>query len=165
MSKNQPSKGRCVMTITAREKELSAVSISVSAGCKPCTSFHVKAARKVGASDDEISQSVDIALSVRARATDIMRNHALSRLGVTESVANPDIPNDETSRDGELISIGAAFGVNCVSTLEDHLAAAANVGISQEEIEEIIRLAMMIKRRAASHVERLCPVEAEERAE
>lgn len=153
------------MTITAREKELSAVGISVAAGCKPCTSFHVKAARKAGASDDEIGQSVDVALSVRALATDVMRNHALSRLRSTKSVVNPDIPKGEISRDTELVSIGAAFGVNCVSTLEDHVAAAATVGISQEEIVEIVRLAMMVKRRAASHVERLCPVEEEEHAE
>ncbi len=153
------------MTITAREKELSAVGISVASGCKPCTSFHVKAARKAGASDDEIGQSVDIALSVRALATDVMRNHALSRLRSAEPVDKPDIPKEESNRDTELVSIGAAFGVNCVSTLEDHLAAAATVGISQEEIEQIVRLAMMIKRRAASHVERLCPVEEEAHAE
>lgn len=153
------------MTITAREKELSAVGISVASGCKPCTNFHVKAARKAGASDDEISQSVDIALSVRALATDNMRNHAFSRLGGARSAAEPDIPGDAVSRERELVSVGAAFGVNCVSTLENHLAAAATAGISQEEIGEIVRLAMMIKNRAASHVERLCPVEAEAHAE
>ena len=102
---------------------------------------------------------------MRALATDVMRNHALSRLRSAEPVDKPDIPKEESNRDTELVSIGAAFGVNCVSTLEDHLAAAATVGISQEEIEQIVRLAMMIKRRAASHVERLCPVEEEAHAE
>lgn len=153
------------MVITAREKEISAVGISVAAGCKPCTNFHVKAARKAGASDDEISESVNIALSVRKLATDIMGIHAFSRLGETKSVANPEIPEHSFSRERVLVGVGAAFGVNCVSTLENHLAEAATAKISQDEIEEIVRLAMMIKKRAASHVERLCPVDAEEHVE
>jgi len=153
------------VTITVREKELSAVGISVAAGCKACTNYHVKAARKAGASDEEIAQSVDVALSVRALATEVMRNHASSRLGETEPVATPDFSEGERSRVKELVSVGAAFGVNCVSTLENHLAAAATVGITQEEIAEIVRLAMMIKERAASHVERLCDVEKEVHAD
>lgn len=153
------------MAITVREKELSAVGISVAAGCKPCTNYHVKAARKAGASPEEIAQSVNVALSVRALATEIMRNHALSRLEETEPVAVPDFPGGATSRLIELVRVGAAFGVNCVSILEKQLGAAATVGISQQEIAEIIRFAMMIKERAASHVERLCAVEKHERAE
>lgn len=151
--------------MTVREKELSAVGISVAAGCKPCTNYHVKAARKAGASPEEIAQSVNVALSVRALATEIMRNHALSRLEETQPVAIPDLPGGATSRLIELVSVGAAFGVNCVSSLERQLGAAATVGISQQEIVEIIRLAMMIKERAASHVERLCAIENQERAE
>ena len=38
------------MAITVKEKELVAVGISVASGCKPCTNFHVKSAREVGAS-------------------------------------------------------------------------------------------------------------------
>jgi AhpD family alkylhydroperoxidase len=153
------------VTITVKEKELSAVGISVAAGCKPCTNYHVKAARKADATDEEIAQSVDVAVSVRAIATDIMRNHALSRLEGTESIVKPDFSEGERSRVRELVSVGAAFGVSCVSSFENHVAAAATIGISQEEIAEIVRLAMMIKERAASHVARLCPLEEEEHAE
>ena len=39
------------MTMTAREREIAAVGISVAAGCKPCTDHHVGEAGKVGASD------------------------------------------------------------------------------------------------------------------
>ena len=44
------------MAITPKEKELAAVGMSIATGCKPCTDFHVKAARKSGASDAEISK-------------------------------------------------------------------------------------------------------------
>ncbi len=55
----------------------------------------------------------------------------------------------------ELVSVGAAFGVNCTSNLKEHLVAAETVGISQEEVAEIAKLAAFIKERAASHVGRL----------
>ena len=52
------------MAITAKEKELVAVGISVATGCKPCTDYHFKAVRKVRASDEEIRHAVADALSV-----------------------------------------------------------------------------------------------------
>ena len=58
--------------------------------------------------------------------------------------------------------MGAAFGVNCTSSLKEHLAAAETVGISQEEVAEIVKLAAFIKERAASHVERLVRTPEEE---
>lgn len=51
-----------------------------------------------------------------------------------------------------------SFGVNCVSSLEQHLAAARTVGISQQDITTIVKLAAFIRGKAASHVERLAGV-------
>jgi alkylhydroperoxidase/carboxymuconolactone decarboxylase family protein YurZ len=48
--------------------------------------------------------------------------------------------------------------VNCVTTLERHLAAAKAVGISQEEIATIVQLATFIRGKAASHVEHMVGV-------
>ena len=53
------------MAITDAERELTAVGISVAAGCKPCTSYHVKAARKAQVSDDAIHQAVMQGLYIR----------------------------------------------------------------------------------------------------
>jgi len=50
----------------------------------------------------------------------------------------------------------------CVSNLEEHLAAAENAGITQEEIGKIVKIAAFIKGRAASHVERLAGISEEE---
>ena len=131
------------MAITVKERELAAVGISVASGCKPCTNYHVKAVREAGASDEEIKRAVTDSLSVRKSATYFMKTHALARLGQEGSHSDADGP-DSTNRVRELISVGAAFGVNCTSNLEAHLAVA-----------ETAKLAAFIKERAASHVERL----------
>ena len=69
------------MAITPKEKELAAVGMSVATGCKPCTDFHVKAARKSGASDAEIKQAMSDAVAVRRRATEVMEAYGLAHLG------------------------------------------------------------------------------------
>ncbi len=69
------------MALRLKEKELAAVGISVVTGCKPCTDYHVKAAREARASDEEIKQAVADALAVRRSATEIMEGYALAKLG------------------------------------------------------------------------------------
>ena len=142
------------MAITPKEKELAAVGISVAAGCKPCTDHHVGVARKARASDQEIKEAVVGALAVRTRATEIMAGYALPKLGDPEHQGDGG-SSPETSRQTELVAVGAAFAVNCVASLEAHLAAAGAVGVTQDEITQIVKLAAFIKERAASHVERL----------
>lgn len=151
------------MTITTKEKELTAVGISVATGCKPCTDYHVNAVRKAGAADHEIEQAVADAVAVRRAATTIMSHHARAHLGEAwpETASKPTAP---TSRIRVLVSIGAAFGVNCVSSLKEHLAEAEAVGISEDEVARIVKLAMYIRKRAVSHVERLVGMAEEEAA-
>lgn len=149
------------MALRLKEKELAAVGISVVAGCKPCTDYHVKAAREARASDEEIKQAVADALAVRRGATEIMEGYALAKLGA-EAHGSDSGRAGETNRVKELVSVGAAFGANCGSNLEKHLAAAENAGITQEEIAKIVKLAAFIKGRAASHVERLAGMSEEE---
>ena len=69
------------MAVNPKDKELAAVGISVAAGCKPCTIYHVKEARQAGASDEEMKRVAAAALDVREGATEIMRFHVLARLG------------------------------------------------------------------------------------
>jgi AhpD family alkylhydroperoxidase len=128
--------------------------MSVATGCKPCTDFHVKAARKSGASDAEIKQAMSDAFAVRRGATEIMEAYALAHLGERRPGADPD-RGGTTTRVKELVCIGAAFGVNCVSTLKTHIEAAESVGISHDEITTIAKLSAFIKGKAASHVEHL----------
>lgn len=145
------------MSISDKEKEVAAVGISVAAGCKPCTDFHLKAARKAGADESEIKQAVSDALSVRASATAIMGDYAMAQ-GAGAAPVDSAQTDHEMSRMKQLVCVGAAFAVNCVSTLEKHLALAKSSGISTDEIVELAKLAAFIKQMAASHVERLCGI-------
>jgi AhpD family alkylhydroperoxidase len=142
------------MALTLTEKELVAVGTSVAAGCKPCTDYHLQEVRKTEASDAEIRQAIAQAAGVRRNATEIMEGHGLEHLGASGEVGGPS-PAQQTSRIQELVSIGAAFAVNCTSGLERHLEAGQQVGIAEEEIQEVVGLATFIKRMAASHVNKL----------
>lgn len=139
------------MPISKKEKELAAVGISIAAGCKPCTDYHMKAVREAGASDQEIRQAVQDAVAVRSVATQIMSGYGLARLGNGENDNAVDRPRD---RQAELVGLGAAFAVNCVSSLEEYIKAAATVGVTKDEILEIAKLAKFIKGKGASHVDR-----------
>jgi AhpD family alkylhydroperoxidase len=142
------------MAITQKEKELAAVGISVATGCKPCTDFHVKKVREVGASDSEINQAMADAFFVRRSATEMMEAYGLARIGNNNPPSEPEA-SGKTDRVKELVCIGAAFGVNCVSSLKTHLQAAERVGISHEDIGTIVKLSAFIKGKASSHVEHL----------
>jgi AhpD family alkylhydroperoxidase len=142
------------MAITSKEKELAAVGISIAAGCKPCTDFHLKKAREVGGSDSEIKQAISDALSVRRSSADIMESYGFAHLGGPKPVEAPKQARG-SDRVRELVFIGAAYAVNCVSSMKAHLEAAESVGIAHEDITTIVKLSAFIKGKAASHVERL----------
>ena len=139
------------MAITRKEKELAAVAISIAAGCKPCTDYHMKSVREAGGSDNEIRQAVEDAVAVRNAATSIMSSYGRSHLGDTGLEDAAAIPRD---RAAELVGLGAAFAVNCVSSLENYMRHADSAGVTGAEILEIAKLAKLIKERGASHVER-----------
>lgn len=144
------------MPLALKEKELAAVGISVAAGCKPCTDYHVKAVRAAGAADGEIRQAIADAICVRESALKVMKAHGLQLLG--ESGGDTGCGCAESNRTKELVSIGAAYAVNCTSNLQQHLAAAKNLGIDDEELSEVLSLAGFIKEKAASHVEKIGPL-------
>ena len=155
------------MTLSAKEKELVAVGVSVAAGCKPCTNYHVKEVRKTGADDKEILQAVEDALEVRRAAVDVMENHALHQLGQLGAGGTEEESEkvEAPERIRQLVRIGAAFAVNCPSSLNRHLTAGAACAISQEEAKAVAKLTTFIRGKAISHVEKLIPVEEQTETE
>ena len=151
------------MPIADVEKELIAVGISVAAGCKPCVDYHLKAVRRAGASDDEIEHAIADAVAVREDATRIIEDYTLRQLDGA-GVSNDPRPDEEADRMQVAVSIGAAFAVNCTSSLQRYLTIAESLGISQQDIEEIAKLAAFIKGKAASHGERLVGMAEEDAA-
>ncbi len=141
------------MSLNLKEKELVAIGASVAAGCKPCTNYHLKKVREAGASYEEINKAILNAVNVRNSAKKIMEAHALH----LENVKDTDEydRNENTTRIKELVSVAAAFAVNCTSNLEKHIALAQNVGISDNEVKSVLDLALFIKGQASSHVDRI----------
>ena len=146
------------MSLTLKEKELVAVGNSIAAGCKPCTNYHLKKVKETEATEGEIRQAIEIAAEIRRHAADIMMAHGVRQLGGLDD-ADYLASAEETSRIKELIAIGAAFAVNCTSTLKHHLKTSGAACISQDDVEEVVKLALFIKEKAASHVEKLVPLE------
>ena len=150
------------MALRLKERELAAVGISVAAGCRPCTDYHLKAARKARASDGEIRQAMNDAAMLQRKAADITEDYAMSLLG--EDRVCDDRDGGKTTRLRELVSIGTAYAINSTPLLEWHLDTAHTLGVSDAEIEGVVRLAMFIKDKADVHVRRLAGIAGEEAA-
>lgn len=57
-----------------------------------------------------------------------------------------------TTRDRELVALGAALGSNCVPCIENHIPAARKAGLSDSEIRGAVRLADELRKVPAAKV-------------
>jgi AhpD family alkylhydroperoxidase len=144
------------MSWTAKEKELVAVGISVAAGCRPCTSHHLKAVRRTGAGEEEIRDAIASAVSIRRKAGDSIGRYALGRRA---DGLEGDPGEGEFVRIAALLAVGAAYVVNCTEALDEHLIAAREGGIGEAELRELLELAVAIKGAADQHVRKLARIE------
>ena len=142
------------MALSVKEKELINIGASVATGCKPCTDFHFKKVREAGATDGEIKKAISYAMIVRDSAKEIMESHGLQHLGLSKE-DDESASTEQTTRMKELVSVAAAFAVNCTTNLKKHIALARNVGISEEEIESVLDAAQFIKGEAAYYVDQI----------
>jgi len=146
--------------LTQKEGELVAVGASIAAGCRPCTAYHVRAARAAGADEGEIRQAVNDALDVRRSATESMARLAEKHLG---EVPESDATNyTEKSLISELVSVSAALAVNCVTNLETHLTAAWQLGATVRQIQTVLDIARAVKSMAGKKAEAAIAKAAEE---
>ncbi|NIR47348.1 hypothetical protein GWO43_02585 [candidate division KSB1 bacterium] len=107
----------------------------------------------------EIKQAIDVSLSVRDRAKEIMASHGFQHLGIRQDVKNADYKM--TIRRKELVSIAAAFAVNCTTSLEKRIAASRTVGITPDEVNTVLDSALFIKGEAAHYVGKIAKLKAE----
>lgn len=142
------------MSLSFKEKELVNIGASVATGCKPCTDYHFKKVREAGATDKEIKDAISFAMLVRDSAREIMESHGLKHLGIA---ADEDYHTelDTSTRIKELVSIAAAFAVNCTTNVKKHVAAAKTVGITEEEVESVLDAALFIKGEASHYVDQI----------
>ncbi len=57
-----------------------------------------------------------------------------------------------TTKERELVALGAALGSNCVPCIEYHVPEARNAGLSDQQIGEAIRLADQVRQVPARKV-------------
>jgi AhpD family alkylhydroperoxidase len=129
--------------LSEKDQEMIAVGASVAAGCLPCTKFHLRIASDAGAKDGEILQAVRDAALVRRVATEIMaRAGGLSPVG-----SDRPAPEDQGPRTPirELVSIAAAYAVNCSTSLGTHMTAARALGATDQQILTAVKIACAIR--------------------
>ncbi|HYD31669.1 MAG TPA: carboxymuconolactone decarboxylase family protein [Azospirillaceae bacterium] len=135
-------------TITMLDKELVAVAISVAAGCRPCTTYHLAEARRAGADDAAIEKAVAGAMCVRKSATEGMRLHALGL-----EAAEDGCGCGTTDALAELVALGASLAVNCTANIDKHLTAARRLDVPPEHLDAVAALAGKIRSQAIRHAE------------
>jgi AhpD family alkylhydroperoxidase len=127
--------------IAEKDQELVAVGASIASGCVPCTKFHLRAAAGVGATSEEIAQAVRDATHVRRRATDVMAQ--AGGLASAERETNPGVGKRTLVR--ELVSVGAAYAVNCATSLRAHLEAARALGATDAQLFAALKIACAVR--------------------
>ncbi len=137
-------------SLTDKDQELIALGASIASGCQPCTKYHFRAAGISGADDDETNRAVNLALYVRRRATAVMAELAGNRPG--DPASSDAVSGDTQSLLDELIAVSAAYALNCVTSLETHLAAAREQGATGEQILTTLKIACAVKDMAGKKV-------------
>jgi len=62
--------------LSAKVKELMAVSIAVREGCDGCIASHVRSAVRKGATDDEMAEAIGVAIQMGGGPASIYASHA-----------------------------------------------------------------------------------------
>ena len=71
------SAGQKTGHLDAKTRELIAVAVSITLRCDGCITVHTDNARKLGATQEEVAEALDVALSVNAAAALVYSTRAL----------------------------------------------------------------------------------------
>jgi AhpD family alkylhydroperoxidase len=150
------------MAITPQERELIIIGTAIAAGCKGCLRENALAAQQLHVTAKDVDDTISTAIRIRQAATNGIEKFVSS--GFTESAASKPHPrNSDNQRIQALVSVGAAFAINCVTSLKEQIDNAKTIGISEDDINAVVSLSAFMKANAASHVERLMsPYEVED---
>jgi AhpD family alkylhydroperoxidase len=125
--------------LSEKDQEVIAVGASIASGCLPCTKFHLRAASRMGANEHEILQAARDATHVRTVATEVMAKAG----GLPSTVSDQSIADSAEARSliRELVSIGAAYAINCSTSLGSHIATARSLGATDGQILVALKIA------------------------
>jgi len=134
-------------TLPVKQRHLIGVGAAIAAGCQPCTSSYVKAAKAEGACERGVRFAIERGLEGRDNATFVMSGFA------DESFAQPDLDaafRSDRAMLGALIHVAAAIASNAASSLKSRIDAARALGATDNHIRTAARIAETAKRGAES---------------
>lgn len=140
------------MAITPQERELVIIGVSVASGSKGNLRESVTVAHQLHVPDEDIDNIISTAIRIRQAATDSMENFVSA--GFVETAEPETSAADDLQRVQALVSVGAAFAVNCVASLSEHVTRAKAIGVPEADLDAVVSLTAYMKAMAASHVER-----------
>ena len=141
------------MDLSKREKEMIGVSIAIAAGSQSCTAHHIQAARACGVTEIELSDFIDLALTVRIQATRFIAQVGREQLSGVEKVVEKDMVSQSLIK--SLARVGAADTVNYSSALSFHLTEARRHGATNQQLKTTFELVATIKNAAAATVKKI----------
>jgi AhpD family alkylhydroperoxidase len=74
-----------IKTLSRRERELTAIGAAIASNCVPCIEYHIPQARRVGLSDSQILEAVELADEVRKVPADKVIQTACALLELNNS--------------------------------------------------------------------------------
>ena len=136
------------MRLEQKEKELAAIGASIGANCRPCIEHHLPAGREAGLSETELADAVATARTVRHGAVELFSTRVDELLGHGGTAPEPGPPAG-TSRERELVALGASVGANSHPLLQVHIAASLDAGLTPVQVEAALQMAEYVQGRAA----------------
>jgi AhpD family alkylhydroperoxidase len=160
--------------IPRRTKELIGIAVAHVTGCPYCIDIHVKAAKELEVSKEEVAEAILVATSLKAgsamahgvnalqaydgeNAGDLYEASNIDRLGEFAKLA-PDAfrafaqldkeavkPGEVSGKDKELIAIAVAHVTGCPYCIEIHTVNAKKLDVTKEEMAEAILVATSLK--------------------
>jgi len=82
--------GRHTGHLDAKIRELIAVAVSITLRCDGCITVHTDAARKLGATPEEIAEALGVAVSVNAGAAIVYSTRALDAYAASAEAAKSE---------------------------------------------------------------------------
>ncbi len=136
--------------LNKNDRHLAYLGASIASGCRPCTKFHLKRSSEMGLTEEEINKSIALAISIRSTATQSMEMLACNQK--TGNSIKEEIQGS-INRNEILVGIAATYSINFPSGLENYLRKGRDLGITNSELTEIIKISKSVIDMAKAHVD------------
>jgi RNA polymerase sigma-70 factor, ECF subfamily len=134
-----------VESLPIKQQHLIGVGAAMAAGCQPCTTSYVTAAKTEGACERGVRFAIEQGLKGRQTATTAMSEFA------SGAFAQPELEENfraERALLGALIEVAAAVAGNAASSLKSRIDQARSLGATDGQLRTAVRIAEKAKRGA-----------------